>query len=91
MLGRKRLNWVASSMGELEAREGNYRFVVFHDPKRKTTELRFIRYDSPAQGLGIPFYDFSIFTRDVASAKRLSERLNREFRRARRYNGFTTL
>lgn len=78
-------------MGELEARDGNYRFVVFHDGKHKTTELRFLRYESPTPGLGVPFYDFSIYCRDIHAALRLAERLNKEFRKARRYNGFTTL
>lgn len=88
---RKRLTWLPSTMGELEARDGNYRFVVFNDPKRKTTELRFIRYETTPEGMGIPFYDFSIYCRDITSAKRLSEKLNKEFRKARRYNGFSSL
>jgi len=67
-------------MGELEARSGNYKFVIWNYADH--TELRFYRYDSVGVGIGVPFYDFSVQVRSERRAKRLANLLNRQFAKA---------
>ena len=76
-------------MGEWEARNDKYRFVIWNYGKKEGTELRFYRYDNAGIGVGVPFYDFSIRVRDESAARKLANRLNREFIKARRYNNYS--
>lgn len=84
---RNRLEWTVLPMGEIEARDGDYRFLIWNYGKKEGSELRFYRYDRIANGIGVPFFDFSIRVAGESEAKRLAGVLNREFRKARRYNG----
>ena len=88
---RKRLQWERSAMGELEARDGQFRYVVWHNPKANTTEVRLIRYDQVAEGMMVPFYDYSVYVKDIDSALRFAEKFNRMLYKVRKYNGFSTL
>ena len=89
MFRRKGLSWVQQPVGELEARNDKYRFVIWNYGEKEGTELRFYRYDTIGFGVGVPFYDFSIRVRDERAAKVLADKLNREFVKARRYNNFS--
>lgn len=90
---RRVLKWEATDFSVLEARDGQYRYVIWTDKKSGEAELRFIRYDQIGEGTfgGIPFYDFSVNASSTERAMKLAEKLNRLFRKARRYNGLVTL
>jgi hypothetical protein len=89
MFRRPTLEWKATDPSVLEARDGQYKYVVYSDANH--AQLRLIRYDFIEGGLGVPFYDFSLTVRDLPMAMKTAEKINRIFRKARRYNGLVTL
>lgn len=91
MFRRNRLVWEAKDFNVLEASDGHYKYVVFTEKKDGSAQLRFVRYDQLVEGIGIPFYDFALNTRDTKSAIVLADKINRLFRKSRRYNGLVTL
>ena len=88
---RKKLEWSTSEMGELEARDGQFRYVIWHNRQDHTTELRLIRYDNVGPGFIVPFYDYSLYVADIHAGMKFANKFHRMLHRARRYNGFSAL
>ena len=83
------LEWSpVDDFGQTEAKDGPFTFVAWENSHNG--ELRLIRRDNVG-GIIVPLSDFSIYCRDRRSAQRIAERINKELRKARRYNGFQTL
>lgn len=82
---RRRLTWVSGDFGTLTAKDEPYEYVVWG--RKDESELRIIRKELVAPGALVPMQDFSVFTRDIQSAMRLGEQVNRLIRKSRRYNG----
>jgi hypothetical protein len=79
---KSRLVWKKGEFNEFEAVDEPYRYVVWSG--NGITELRLIQREQ-FNGIGMPFQDFSIYTRDINAAFALAEEVNKLIRKARRY------
>jgi hypothetical protein len=85
----RRLQWSApDDFGQVEANDLPYRYIAWSN--KNYGELRIIRRSNEG-GIIVPIDDFSVYCRDIDSAMRLAEKINKALRKSRKYNTFKTL
>lgn len=84
----RRLFWEDKDFNVQEAKDGTYTFVIWNN--KSFAELRIIRKEN-LNGMILPMQDFSIFSRDAESAKKMAQQMSKMFYKVREYNKFETL
>ena len=89
MFRRRRLGWSApDDFGQVEANDFPYRYIAWSN--KNYGELRIIRRQNEG-GIIVPLDDFSVYCRDIDSAMRLADAINKALSKSREYNKFTLL
>jgi hypothetical protein len=84
-----KLDWRNEDFNQFTVDATPYRYTIWENP-HGPSELRIIRRENLG-GIITPMYDFSIFTSDVKSAKKLAKKINKEFQKQAEFNPPATL
>jgi hypothetical protein len=83
-----KLSWEEKDFNVQEAKDGPYTFVVWNN--KSFAELRIIRKEN-VNGMILPMQDFSVFSLDAKSAKKMAQKISKMFHKVREYNKFEDL